>query len=117
MYKYNAKVVNVVDGDTVDLVVDLGFHIQIKERFRLHGVNAPESRTKDKQEKKKGLQAKKFVIDRIDQKEVQVDIIKGTGKYGRYLAKIYYKIDNYWMCINDDLLSYGYAVPYFGGKR
>ena len=117
MYQYRAKVLKVTDGDTIEAVVDLGFKITIREKFRLYGVNTPESRTRDKEEKKKGLAAKEFVKKRIMDREVTIETTK-KGKFGRYLAKVYYSNamrEN--ICLNDQLILEGHAKEYFGGKR
>ena len=66
MYYYNAVLVRVVDGDTIDAIIDLGFDVQVKKRIRLAGINAPESRTRNKVEKKLGLAAKERLIDILD---------------------------------------------------
>ena len=66
MYYYNAVLVRVVDGDTIDAIIDLGFDVQVKKRIRLSGINAPESRTRNKVEKKLGLAAKERLIDILD---------------------------------------------------
>ena len=58
MYTYKAKIIRVIDGDTVDALIDIGFHVHVKKRIRLYGINAPESRTRDKEEKVRGLAAK-----------------------------------------------------------
>lgn len=115
MYTYKAKVLKVIDGDTIDVQIDLGFNIFIKERIRLFGINTPETRTKNLEEKKKGLEAKKFVQDEIGNKEITVEIFK-QGKFGRYLANIYYGKD-FFLNLNDELINLGMAVSYFGGKR
>ena len=65
MYEYKANVVRAVDGDTVDLLVDLGFGTFIKERFRLYGIDAPETRTRDQDEKIRGIEAKRWLISRL----------------------------------------------------
>ena len=82
MYKYNAKVTRVVDGDTVDALVDLGFDTWKKVRIRMVGLNAPESRTRDLEEKKKGLAAKDRLKELL---KVESFILQsnGVGKYGR----------------------------------
>jgi micrococcal nuclease len=110
MYNYKAKIVRVVDGDTVDAIIDLGFKVQIKERLRLYGINTPETRTRDKEEKKRGLAAKAFVEKRILNREVFVDVSQGEGKFGRYLAIIYY---NGTTNLNKELVEKGYAKSYF----
>ena len=63
MYRYDAEVVRVIDGDTIDVIVDLGFDVWIRKRVRLAGINTPEVRTRDKKEKVKGLRAKARVVD------------------------------------------------------
>lgn len=109
----------VVDGDTVDLMVDLGFNIHHKIRVRLFGVNTPESRTKDLEEKKLGLMAKDFTEDWLDRHRwVFVNTIPNKNdKYGRVLAKIYSseQIDDpRTACLNKDIIESGYAREYFG---
>ena len=85
MYTYNARVVKVVDGDTVDLDIDLGFGVVLrKQRGRLWGINAPESRTRDKAEKKRGLAAKNRLRDILSLNNNELCFIsKEKGKYGR----------------------------------
>ena len=89
MYEYNCKILKVVDGDTVDVDIDLGFGIWIKnERVRLYGIDAPESRTRDKEEKKYGLAAKQFVLDNMPIGSFQVlrTLKDDVGKFGRVLG-------------------------------
>jgi micrococcal nuclease len=118
MFTYRAKVERVVDGDTVDLILDLGFDIHYSCRVRLLGVNAPESRTKDLKEKEKGLAAKAYVQDWFDgHPEVYVQTYKDAkGKYGRILANIFADM-SLEVCLNEQLVDSGHAVEYFGGKR
>jgi len=116
---YGATVIGVVDGDTVDLMVDLGFSVHHKIRVRLYGINTPESRTKDLKEKELGLKAKKFVEDWItNHKWVFVNTIPDKNdKYGRVLARIYSsdKIDDpKTACLNIDMIQSGNAREYFG---
>ena len=94
MYKYKAKLIRVVDGDTVDVMVDLGFDIWVKKRLRLFGIDAYESRTRDKKEKKKGLAAKARLKQVLEGEEEFTLVSHGVGKYGRCLAVIYI-IKNY----------------------
>ena len=114
MFKYNAKVERVVDGDTVDAMVDLGFSTHKKVRIRMMGINAPESRTRNLEEKAKGLAAKQFVID-ILKKHHNNFILhsQGVGKYGRCLGELFLGD----VKLNDLLITEGHAVEYFGGKR
>lgn len=117
-YFYRAKLQRVVDGDTVDLLVDLGFDILHKIRVRLHGVNTPESRTRDLEEKALGLAAKDYVEDWFDgHTHVFVKTLKDEGgKYGRILGYVYAD-EEMQVCLNDQIIDAGHGVPYFGGKR
>jgi micrococcal nuclease len=116
LYTYNAKLDRVVDGDTVDALVDLGFDTWKKVRIRMMGINAPESRTRDKEEKKRGLAAKKYLIDLIKSNE-SMFILKshGVGKYGRCLGEIFLKDTE--VSANQMMINEGHAVEYHGGKR
>ena len=122
MYDYKAKLLRVVDGDTVDAEIDLGFDISVKKRIRLVGINTPECRTRDLEEKAKGLAAK----DRV--KAILAENPKFNlestelGKYGRVLGKIHINILDgteslTQICLNDQLVKEKHAVAYFGGKR
>lgn len=116
---YGAEVLNVIDGDTVDLRIDLGFDIHHKIRVRLYGVNTPESRTSNKEEKALGLQAKQFTKDWLSShKWVFVNTIPDKNdKYGRILAKIYSSEDindPSTACLNTDIIQSGFAREYFG---
>ena len=115
MYEYSAKIRRWVDGDTVDVTLDLGFDILYNNRIRLYGINTPESRTRDLEEKKLGLAAK----DRVKElcpvgSTVTIKTTKdGRGKYGRILGEIFVGEVN----INQQLVAEGHAVEYFGGSR
>lgn len=116
---YGATVIDVIDGDTVDLMIDLGFNIHHKIRVRLYGINTPESRTKDLAEKALGLKAKDFTKDWLTRhKWVYVNTIPDKNdKYGRILAKIYSSEDvsaTTTACLNVDIVQAGYAREYFG---
>ena len=112
MYKYNAKLERVVDGDTVDALVDLGVDTWKKVRIRMMGMNAPESRTRDLEEKKKGLAAKDRLIELLGDGTFILQS-HGVGKYGRCLGTLWVEdID-----VNKTLISEGHAVEYHGGKR
>jgi micrococcal nuclease len=116
---YGATVLGVIDGDTIDLMIDLGFNIHHKIRVRLYGVNTPESRTANKQEKELGLKAKAFTKDWLEQnKFVYINTIPDKNdKYGRILAKIYNSEDlesATTKCLNQDIIASGNAREYFG---
>ena len=90
MYEYKCKIVKVIDGDTVDVDIDLGFGVWLhKERIRLYGIDTPESRTRDLEEKKYGLMAKKLVLTLMPIGSMQTLITEKdkTGKFGRILGK------------------------------
>lgn len=116
---YGATVLNVIDGDTIDLMIDLGFNIHHKVRVRLYGVNTPESRTKNLAEKELGNKAKKFTMDWLtNHKWVYINTIPDKNdKYGRILARIFTsdKIDNpTTACLNVDIIQAGLAREYYG---
>ena len=114
MYIYSAKCLKVVDGDTIDARVDLGFDTFKKIRIRLVGINAPESRTRDLEEKERGLAAKARVKQLISENKNKFVLhSQGVGKYGRCLGEIYLGDSK----LNDILINEGHAVAYYGGKR
>jgi micrococcal nuclease len=118
-YWYKGTVLSVVDGDTMDLMIDLGFSIHHKIRVRLYGVNTPESRTKDLAEKEMGLKAKAFTKDWLDRHQTVFlkTVVDKNEKYGRVLAEIYSSgdIDSpATACLNKDIIEAGYARAYFG---
>jgi len=117
MYEYTATIRRVVDGDTVDVTLDLGFDILYNNRIRLLGINTPESRTRDLEEKKLGLAAKERVKELCPVgSTVLVKTTKdGRGKFGRILGEIFTATEL--PSINDMLLEEGHAVEYFGGKK
>ena len=123
MYEYRCKVVRVIDGDTVDVDIDLGFGVWLKkERVRLYGIDTPESRTRDLEEKKRGLAAKERVKCILAENETFEVHSEELGKYGRVLGSIYITKLNKKdfltkKCLNDILVSENHAVVYFGGKR
>jgi micrococcal nuclease len=92
MYEYNAICTNVVDGDTIDVIVSLGFEISYKTRVRLYNIDTPEARTRNLVEKAHGLKAKEFVKNCVLSKDIIIKTVKDSqGKYGRYLAHIFYE--------------------------
>ena len=116
MFEYNAKVIRVVDGDTIDAMVDLGFTTFKKVRIRMHGINAPESRTRDLVEKEKGLAAKARLIEMLEESNNEFKLIShGVGKYGRCLGEIFLK--GHANSINKQLIWEGHGTEYYGGKR
>ena len=87
---FKAKLIKVVDGDTLDARIDLGFDVFVEKRIRLWGINAPETRSRDKEEKTKGYHAKCRLIEILDLSEGEFHlVVHGEGKFGRCLAEIY----------------------------
>ena len=114
MYYYKVEILRVVDGDTVDVRMDLGFNVWHKCRVRLMGINAPESRTRDKEEKARGLAAKAFLNNSLEMTQSEIYLQShGVGKYGRVLGELYINEVN----INQLMVKEGHAKEYDGGKR
>jgi len=122
MYSYTIELIRVVDGDTVDAYIDLGFSVKVKKRIRLLGINSPESRTRDLEEKKRGLAAKERLKCLLEGcKNITLDS-HGVGKYGRCLGNLFIDmVDGQEKLtvvnVNDLLITEGHAVAYHGGKR
>ena len=122
MYTYNIKLDKVVDGDTIDAIIDLGFNVSIKKRVRFSGVNTPECRTKDLEEKARGLAAKDRVKQLLEgSKTIQLTSY-GVGKFGRCLGEIHIDVVDgkekmTLESLNELLIKEGHAVEYHGGKR
>ena len=112
MFEYKAKLLRVVDGDTLDCLADLGFNCHIKIRVRLFGVDTCESRNRDIEEKKKGLLAKQFVVDFLKEGSFKL-ISHGVGKYGRCLGEVILDDVN----MNEELVKHGHAYKYYGGNK
>jgi len=113
MYHYKAVLVRVVDGDTIDVDIDLGFDVWLKkQRIRLAGIDAPESRTRNKAEKALGLAAKARLVE-LCSGEIQIESL-GKGKYGRILG-IPRTSEGTSIC--QILIDEGHAIEYWGGKK
>ena len=111
MYKYNAKLIRVVDGDTADVMIDLGFNTWVKARLRFRGIDTWESRTRDLQEKVKGKAATAFTKEYLEKNDGEFIIQSyGKGKYGRVLAEIF--IDGEDTSLNKLLIENGHAKEY-----
>ena len=117
------KIVKVLDGDTIDVLIDLGFDLFKKERVRIAGVDTPEKRTRDLEEKALGIDAtnwlKKKLEDTIagdgDELTVRTELVGGTGKYGRLLGWLYINEDA--VSLNEQMITEGYAWAYDGGTK
>ena len=113
MYEYKCKVKRVVDGDTMDVILDLGFDVHHAVRVRLAGIDTPECRTRDLDEKARGKLAKKFLENWLSQEYEKKKIViktfkKSKGKFGRALAEIWVNDVN----VNEDIIECYHAVPY-----
>ena len=118
MYKYGAKLLRVVDGDTADVMIDLGFDVWIKSRLRFKGVDTWEKRTKNLEEKAKGMAASEFTKKHMEMNDGKFVIQSyGKGKYGRILAEIFIDIDGEETSLNKLLIENGHAYVYQGGKK
>ena len=116
MYEYKAKLKRVVDGDTCDAYIDLGFDVSVKKRIRFMGVDTWESRTWDLEEKAKGLKAKEFTKKMLERNEGNFKIIShGVGKYGRVLGELFIEGED--KSLNELLKDHGHAYEYHGGKK
>ena len=116
------KINRVVDGDTIDVTIDLGFDLYKKERVRVAGVDTPEKRTRDKEEKVLGIDATNWLKERLeaaikgdDELTLRTELVGGVGKYGRLLGWLY--IGDAETSLNELMISEGYAWSYDGGTK
>ena len=116
-YGYSCKLDRVVDGDTCDALIDLGFDTFVKKRIRFYGVDTWESRTRNLEEKKKGLAAKAYTKDLLENSDEGKFLLKshGVGKYGRVLGELFVKGSD--ISVNELLKENGHASAYYGGKK
>jgi len=122
---YNFRVIEinrVVDGDTIDVTIDLGFDLYKKERVRVAGVDTPEKRTRDDEEKALGLDATNWLKEKLegaisgdDDLIIRTELVGGMGKYGRLLGWLY--ISDAEVSLNEQMITEGYAFPYDGGTK
>jgi len=120
MHEYRCKVVKIIDGDTVDVDIDLGFGVWMrKQRIRMYGIDTPESRTRDLEEKKYGLAAKEFLTGMLDDpKGIILKTHKdGKGKFGRILGEMWRTSDFADQSINDYMIDKHHAVAYYGQSK
>ena len=119
MFEYYVKnVIKVVDGDTIDVVIDLGFDISFTSRVRLAGIDTPESRTTDKKEKALGLESKKYLETRIKAAKnivIKTEKMDSSEKYGRILGWLY--LDGDGNSVNHEMIEKGYAWGYLGDTK
>ncbi len=110
MYDYKIfRIDKVIDGDTVDAIIDLGFNILIKKRIRLYAINAPETRTRNKKEKQKGIESKKALTSILDTHKEKITMQShGIGKYGRVIGELFVESDS----VSDFMTNEGFAEKY-----
>tara|TARA_R110002020_G_scaffold220979_4_gene429012 strand:- start:2437 stop:2826 length:390 start_codon:yes stop_codon:yes gene_type:complete len=121
-YIYRGKLDRVVDGDTIDAMIDVGFNIWLKKRIRFKGIDTWESRTRDLAEKAKGLEAKARLIELLEKVSSKPGFFRirsyGVGKYGRLLGELFIRDkDGKDININNKLIEEGHAYVYEGGKK
>ena len=122
---YNFRVIEinrVVDGDTIDVTIDLGFDLYKKERVRVAGVDTPEKRTRDAEEKELGIDATNWLKEKLDgaisgddDLVIRTELVGGMGKYGRLLGWLY--IGDSQLSLNEQMIDEGYAWSYDGGTK
>ena len=116
MYEYYCEVTRIIDGDTLDVDIDLGFATKLtKQRIRMLGIDTPESRTRDLEEKSRGLLSKKFLLDLCPVGSTIRLRSHGKGKFGRILGEIFTPEGE--VSINKQMCDEGYAVEYYGGNK
>ena len=117
------EIVKVLDGDTIDVLIDLGFDLFKKERVRIAGVDTPEKRTRDLEEKALGIDATNWLKKQLeytiagdgDELTIRTELVGGTGKYGRLLGWLYINEDA--LSLNEQMITEGYAWEYDGGTK
>jgi len=118
-YIYRIRsIAKVVDGDTIDADIDLGFDISLSKRIRLAGIDTPESRTKDEYEKKLGLESKEWLKEKLRFARdilIKTELPDSTEKYGRIIGHLY--INGEEISVNDQMIVEGYAWEYDGGTK
>ena len=119
MFEYKCNLVKVVDGDTVDVDIDLGFGVWLrKQRIRLYGIDTPESRTRDKVEKVYGLAAKDFLSKMLSTGEMSIKTHKDAkGKFGRILGELFMNTSVGEWSVNQSLVENSHAVRYYGQSK
>ena len=122
-YNFRVTEINrVLDGDTIDVTIDLGFDLYKKERVRIAGVDTPEKRTRDLEEKALGIDATNWLKEKLestlagdDELSIRTELVGGVGKYGRLLGWLYIGDED--LSLNEQMITEGYAWEYDGGTK
>ena len=122
-YNFRVTEINkVLDGDTIDVTIDLGFDLYKKERVRIAGVDTPEKRTRDLEEKALGIDATEWLKEKLettiagdDELSIRTELVGGVGKYGRLLGWLY--VGDATVSLNEQMIQEGYAWEYDGGTK
>ena len=116
------EIVKVLDGDTIDVLIDLGFDLFKKERVRIAGVDTPEKRTRNLEEKELGIDATNWLKEKLDstiagddELTIRTELVGGVGKYGRLLGWLY--VGDSELSLNEEMITEGYAWAYDGGTK
>jgi len=119
MFEYRCKLIKVIDGDTIDIDIDLGFGVWLRnQRIRMYGIDTPESRTRDLEEKKYGIAAKAFLTEMLDDSHLILKTHKDErGKFGRILGEVWRTTNYADQSINDYMIEKHHAVAYFGQSK
>ena len=119
MYTYRVKKINrIVDGDTIDVTIDLGFNIHIDQRVRVAGIDSPEKRTRNKEEKSLGIDATNWMIKHLESSSdliIKTAVEGSMGKYGRVLGWLFVGTSE--VSLNEKMIAEGFAWKYYGGKK
>ena len=117
MWEYQIRVLRIIDGDTIDAAVDLGFFTHRNIRVRLYGIDTPEVRTRDAEEKKRGFAAKAMLTKLLNDADKVIMKSHGIGKFGRCLGEIFVEKGEQTINISETLIAQGFGEKYDGGKR
>ena len=117
MYEYRVKLVRVIDGDTIDAEIDLGFNVIMRQRIKLYGISTPDIRTKDLEEKDRGVAAKQRLTELLPKEFIVETILNKRGKVGRIMGILYVEEYDVRTNINNVLVDEGHAVTYNNKER
>lgn len=116
MYNYKAKLIKIIEGDTVDAEIDLGFDIKIRQRIKLYGIVTPDARSKDITEQERAIEVKSKLLELLGKEFIVETVHNKRGKYGRTMGIIYVKYDDELVNVNNLLIELGLAHQHNGAK-